>query len=64
MFLYTKHSAECEMSCLMNVYLVSQHMIADTVRLIRQCQKDHMGKYSDGTVLILWCDITNTFNLR
>uniref|UniRef100_A0A672ZPE5 Rap guanine nucleotide exchange factor 5 n=1 Tax=Sphaeramia orbicularis TaxID=375764 RepID=A0A672ZPE5_9TELE len=22
------------------------HMIADTVRLIRQCQKDHMGQYS------------------
>uniref|UniRef100_A0A8D0CPA9 Rap guanine nucleotide exchange factor 5 n=1 Tax=Sander lucioperca TaxID=283035 RepID=A0A8D0CPA9_SANLU len=25
------------------------HMIADTVRLIRQCQKDHMGQYSDNS---------------
>lgn len=33
-------------------HLYSQQMIADTVRLIRQCQKDHMGQYSDNSFLI------------
>ena len=33
-------------------HLNSQQMIADTVRLIRQCQKDHMGQYSDDSFLI------------
>lgn len=29
-----------------------QHMIADAVRLIRQCQKDHMGQYSQLSGLV------------
>lgn len=35
-----------------NIFFFLQHMIADTVRLIRQCQKDHMGQYSDHVFLI------------
>lgn len=36
-----------------------QHMIADAVRFMQQCQKDHMGQYSDYSVLTLWCEITH-----
>lgn len=50
--LKTYSSAEREMSCLMRpVHLYFQHMIADTVRLIRQCQKDQMGKYYSFLIL-------------
>lgn len=58
--LKTDGSAAFEMSCLMKPahLLFLQHMIADTVRFMRQCQKDHMGQYSDYPLLILWCEIT------
>lgn len=43
-----KNIVVLNLKCLMEaVYLYFQHMIADTVRFIRQCQKDHMGQYSD-----------------
>lgn len=32
-------------------HLYIQHMIADTVRFLRQCQRDHMGQY---TLLLLF----------
>lgn len=29
------------------VHLYIQHMIADAMRFLRQCQRDHMGQYTD-----------------
>lgn len=41
---YKKYHAN--LCCVHVINFVFQHMIADTVRLIRQCQKDHMGEDS------------------